>query len=74
MTLTTEERVRLHQALDVLIDLFERMASTEREVQQSSPDTYRLIQEGEIPTVMLGQAVRVRPADLEEFTRDDGLR
>jgi len=29
MTLTTEERARLHETLDVLIDLFERMASTD---------------------------------------------
>ena len=31
---------------------------------------FQLMQRGEIPTVKLGRAVRVRPADLERFILD----
>jgi len=36
-------------------------------LQVSKSLAYALMQRGEIPTVRLGRAVRVRPQDLEEF-------
>ena len=38
-------------------------------LQVSRSMAYRMMQRGEIPTVRVGSAVRVRGSDLEEFTR-----
>ena len=38
-----------------------------QQLQISQSFAYALMQRGEIPTVRLGRAVRVRPQDLEDF-------
>ncbi len=38
-------------------------------LQVSRSQVYKMIQLGEIPTVRVGTAVRVRPSDLEEFIK-----
>ncbi len=38
-------------------------------LQVSRSQVYRMMQLGEIPTVRVGTAVRVRPSDLEEFIK-----
>jgi excisionase family DNA binding protein len=43
---------------------------TER-LQVSLSFAYTMMQRGDIPTVRLGRAVRVRPEDLEEFIRSN---
>jgi excisionase family DNA binding protein len=37
----------------------------------SKSNAYRLIQQGEIPSIRIGQSVRVREEDLEEFVYQD---
>ena len=39
--------------------------------QVSLSFVYSMMQRGDIPTVRLGRAVRVRPEDLEEFIRSN---
>jgi excisionase family DNA binding protein len=40
-------------------------------LQVSLSFAYIMMQRGDIPTVRLGRAVRVRPEDLEEFIRSN---